>query len=123
MRDQVTSVRLGVGVLTLRPLTEEGRKTLTSEYSFALAMNYRPPLDYEAAIRAIRQPTSVLVGEKDELFRSEAFAPLFASLNALIPVAVVPDLGHVGLTVDEKGIAAVISEIRRPRAAADGWRG
>jgi pimeloyl-ACP methyl ester carboxylesterase len=93
------------------------KQNLTREYSFALAMNFGPPGDYKAAIQSIHQPTTVLVGEKDELFHGDQFAPLFASLGSGIPVKVLPGVDHIGLILDEKAIQAVIAALPRPAPA------
>jgi alpha-beta hydrolase superfamily lysophospholipase len=44
-------------------LTEEAKGFLTPQYSFTLAQNFRPERDYQANIRAVRQPLRVLVGQ------------------------------------------------------------
>jgi non-heme chloroperoxidase len=94
------------------------KQNLTREYSFALAMNFGPPRDYQAAIRSIHQPTTVLVGEKDQLFHSDQFKPLFESLGSRIPVTIVPGVDHVGMVVDEKAIQATIAAIQARTPAA-----
>ena len=55
-------------------LTEANAKFLTPEYSFALAQNFRPERDYQANIRAVRQPLRVLVGQNDEVFFADKIA-------------------------------------------------
>jgi alpha-beta hydrolase superfamily lysophospholipase len=95
---------------------DEDRKNLTAEYSYTLASNFRPPLDWQGTIRAVRHPMAVVVGEKDELFYAERFAPLFAAAGSSAPVTVVPGVNHIGMIVDEKAIQAVIAAVRRQRA-------
>jgi alpha-beta hydrolase superfamily lysophospholipase len=104
-------------------VTEDGRKSLTAEYSYALATGFRPRRDYQASIRAIRQPVAVIVGEKDELFIADRYAPLFESLGAGIPVTVVPGVSHIGLILDERAVQATIGALRRLEARPSaGWR-
>ena len=98
----------------------QARQNLTGEYSFALAMNFGPPRDYKSAIQSIRQPVTVLVGEKDELFYADQFQPLLASLGSRIPVAVVPGVDHVGLIREEKASQAVLAAVRASPAAPPG---
>ncbi len=100
-------------VVTRFAVREQDRKSLTAEYSYALAASFRPRPDYQASIRAIRQPAAVLVGEKDEIFLSEQFAPLFRSVGSPIPVTVVPGVSHIGLILDDRAVQAVIAALRR----------
>lgn len=94
-------------------LPADSPEHLTPRYSYNLAMNFRPPNNYAAAIADIHQPTQVLVGEEDEVFIADAFKTVFRQANPEIGVRVVPELNHVGLTLDEQGISAVLSEIKR----------
>lgn len=87
-------------------LAEEVRDNLTPWYSFALAQNYRPLRDYQANIRAVKQPMRLVVGGADELFRADRFKDVFAAAGKAIPVTVVPGLGHIELTLASKGIEA-----------------
>jgi pimeloyl-ACP methyl ester carboxylesterase len=95
----------------LRFAVAEGNKgNLTAEYSYSLAMRFRPPPDWRRTIQAVQQPMAVLVGEKDELFVADQFAPLFADKK--IPVTVVPGVNHIGLILDEKALQATIAATR-----------
>jgi len=85
---------------------------LTSQYSFRLSRNFGPNLNYKSDIAAIKQPLKVLVGEKDELFKAEAFPPLFKELSAGTKVIVVPEVGHITLTTSFSGILAIAKAIR-----------
>lgn len=91
-------------------VAEDMKKGLTAEYSYSLAMRFRAPPDWRRTIQAVKQPMAVLVGEKDELFVADQFAPLFADRK--IPVTVVPGVNHIGLIVDEKALQAAIAATR-----------
>jgi len=89
-------------------LTKENAKFLTPEYSFALAQNFRPERDYQANIRAVRQPLRVLVGQNDEVFFSDKFASVFKGAGKDIPVTIVPRIDHISLTLNRVAVQAAV---------------
>lgn len=86
---------------------------LTSEYSFAMLSNFKPQDDYLRNIRAIKQPTAVLVGGGDELFFAEQFAPVFKTENPSISVTLTPNIGHVAMTLDSQAIIQAIDAVQK----------
>ena len=92
-------------------LTEENSKFLTPQYSFALAENFRPQPDYQANIRAIRQPFRVLVGQNDEAFYPDQFAKVLSAAGKDVPVTPLPGIDHISLTLDPAAIRAAIAAI------------
>jgi non-heme chloroperoxidase len=92
-------------------LTEEAKEFLTPQYSFSLAQNFRPERDYQANIRAIRQPLRVLVGQNDEAFYPDQFANAFKAAGKDVPVAVLPGIDHISLTLDPAAIQAAIATV------------
>jgi alpha-beta hydrolase superfamily lysophospholipase len=110
--------RLGISSFNHLPITAyalppEVQKDLTPRYSFALASNFRPHLDYRADISAASQPMEVLVGEKDDQFRPERFSPEFSSAGRTVPVTIVPATGHIALTLTPQAIQAVVKSVDR----------
>ncbi len=88
-------------------------KSLTSWYSFRLAVNFAAPLrDYQGALARSRKPVALLVGGSDELFYPEKFAPTLQPTRPDLKVTIVPGLGHIGMTVSPAGIAAIIKAWR-----------
>jgi pimeloyl-ACP methyl ester carboxylesterase len=86
----------------------------TPVYSFRLTAGMQlSPRDWRPALARIDRPTSVVVGENDELFDAAAFQPLFAALNPKIAVSVQPGLGHMDMIADPRATAAVAAEWRR----------
>ncbi|MFL6590495.1 MAG: hypothetical protein ACJ8M4_10005 [Chthoniobacterales bacterium] len=92
-------------------LTNENAKFLTPAYSFALSQNFRPERDYQANIRAIRQPFRVLVGQNDEAFYADRFASVFQAAGKNVPVRILPGLDHIGLTLDPSAIEAAVKAV------------
>jgi alpha-beta hydrolase superfamily lysophospholipase len=92
-------------------LTKENAKFLTPEYSFALAQNFRPERDYQANIRAVRQPLRLLVGQNDEVFYADKFASLFKTAGKDVPVTLLPGIDHISLTLDPAALQAAISAV------------
>ncbi|MCB2071787.1 MAG: hypothetical protein KDF67_20255, partial [Ottowia sp.] len=43
----------------------------------------------------------------DELFHPEQFAPVFAQASPKVPVTVVPDAGHITLTLQHQAVQTV----------------
>ena len=80
---------------------------LTSVYSFRLAVDFGAPKDYLRALGRSTKPTALLVGSDDELFFADRFAPLLGPVRSDLHISIVPGVGHVGMTVKPKGIAAV----------------
>ena len=80
---------------------------LTSVYSFRLAVDFGAPSDYLAALARSRKPAALLVGGADELFYPDRFAPLLTPARPDLRITIVPDTGHIGMTVSPAGIAAV----------------
>jgi alpha-beta hydrolase superfamily lysophospholipase len=110
----------GVGIswfnhlpVTSFALTPEAQKFLTPQYSYALAMNFRPHLDYRTDIAAASQPMEVLVGEKDDQFIPERFLPEFSAAGREVPVSIVPGTGHIGLILTPVAVQAAVSAIAR----------
>ena len=92
-------------------LDEESKGFLTPEYSFALSANFRPQRDFIENIKAINQPCALVVGSNDEAFYAGRFAEVFRSAGKSIPVTLVPEVGHIQLTLDPTAIAAAIKAV------------
>ena len=88
-------------------LNDSARESLTPEYSFNLAQNYRPEPNYLATIGRLGKPTQVLVGEQDEMFYPDQFAEVFRSANQHVPVTVVDGANHIGLTLMPAALDAI----------------
>ena len=90
---------------------ERDKGFLTPQYSFALAQNFRPERDYQANIRAVRQPLRVLVGQNDDVFYADKFAAVFKTAGKDVPVTVLPGIDHISLTLDPVAIQAAIAAV------------
>jgi hypothetical protein len=92
-------------------LTPEAAAKLTPQYSYNLMQNFRPHDHYRANIRATRRPLEVLVGANDEAFYAEAFADDFADAGRVVPVTIVPGVGHIGLTLEPAAVAEIVAVV------------
>jgi len=92
-------------------LTQENAKFLTPAYSFALAQNFRPKQDYQANIKAIRQPLRILVGQNDEAFFPDRFASVFQAAGKNVPVTILPGVDHIALTLDPTAVHAAVQAV------------
>jgi len=92
-------------------VAESDKDLLTPQYSFALAQNFRPERDYQANIRAVRQPLRVLVGQNDDVSYADRFAAVFKTAGKDVPVTVLPGIDHISLTLEPAAIQAAIATI------------
>ncbi len=84
---------------------------LTGEYSFRLLRAFATA-DYAADLKAASLPITVLVGEKDELFNADLFAPTVHANRPDAEVEVVPGLSHIEMTTDARAVPSIIRAIR-----------
>ncbi len=84
---------------------------LVGHYSWLL-MRAFGTRDYAEDVRNAQTPLAVVVGEKDELFDAEKFAPTLDAIKPEIPVTVVPGLSHTELTTDPSAVPAIIAAVR-----------
>lgn len=108
----------GFGVRTFNSLpvlrfavSENVKAILTPEYSYALAMNFRPQRNYLADIRNIHEPFRILIGANDEVYYPDRFADVLKQAGKDTPVTVIPGVDHIQLilspTAFEKSIEAL----------------
>ncbi|ABE54498.1 alpha/beta hydrolase fold [Shewanella denitrificans OS217] len=90
-------------------LRETSKVKLTHSYSYLLATNFRPKADYNANIAAIKQPLSVLVGDRDELFNPKAFTGLFETTNA--KVNIIQGVNHVGMILSPNALDKAVTQL------------
>jgi len=84
---------------------------LVGHYSWLL-MRAFGTRDYAADLRNAQTPLAVVVGEKDELFYADKFAPTIDAVRPGVPVTIVPALSHTGLTVDPSAVPAILAAVR-----------
>ena len=108
----------GVGVhafndlpVTRFALNEQARAFLAPEYTHALASNFRPKSDYVQNIKAMELPAHMLAGTKDEAFFADRFAEVFQGAGSAIPVTLIPEVGHIQLTLQANAIAAAVKAV------------
>jgi len=83
----------------------------TSQYSFRLARNLYPHLDYKSDISLVKHPLTILVGDKDELHDAYAFKPLFASIKPDTKIVIVSGVDHITLTTSLAGMSAIAKAV------------
>jgi non-heme chloroperoxidase len=92
-------------------IAPDNPKDLTGFYSFRL-MRALSTWDYAGDLRGARAPTAVVVGEKDELFAAQLFAPTVHAVRADVPVTVLPELNHIEMTTDPRAVPVIAAAIR-----------
>jgi alpha-beta hydrolase superfamily lysophospholipase len=99
-------------------LNDAAKAFLTPEYSYALALNFRPPRDYRATIRSAAPSMALLAGRDDEAFFTDRLAQVFADGGKSIPVTLLPGIGHIALTLDPMAVQAAVAAVNRLNTAA-----
>jgi alpha-beta hydrolase superfamily lysophospholipase len=111
--------RLGIHAFDYLPVAAfaippERADITTSSYSFRLLRAFTTA-DYAADLKAVPSRIAVLVGEKDELFNAELFAPTVQAVRADAKVTVVPGINHIELTTDPSAVPAIVASVRGQR--------
>lgn len=81
---------------------------LTPSYSHTLAENFRPHMDWRADLLAAQGHLQVLAGSRDEIFMADRYADTLAQAGRALPVTLVDGVDHMGMTLEPRGIAAVV---------------
>jgi alpha-beta hydrolase superfamily lysophospholipase len=87
---------------------------LAPTYSFVMQQSFCSPPDDLGRMAAVRAPLAVLVGEADEVFYAERFAPLLRHERPDVSVEVLPGVSHMGIIVQPAAIAAVVAALETP---------
>ncbi|PTU74462.1 alpha/beta hydrolase [Pseudomonas mangrovi] len=85
----------------------------TPFYDYDLAFNFRGPEQYPQGLQNLGQPMAVVAGNADEIFVSDTLEDIFSVSPVQVPVTLVPELDHVGVTVDPAGHAAATAALER----------
>lgn len=80
---------------------------LTGTYSFRLQQNFQPHETYLEDLKHTKQPITILVGEKDEVFFPDQFAPLFHPARKDIDVKILPGLSHTDMITDPEALKII----------------
>lgn len=91
------------------PANRHGRETL--DLSYRMLLSRTPDGKYERNLKAMTQPTLVLVGEKEEVFIPGQYAPMFAEHNDA-KVKMVLDADHDGILSSEGALREVEQWLR-----------
>jgi hypothetical protein len=89
------------------------KKGLAPEYSYALATNFRLPMDYKAAIRKINQPCALLAGIDDELSQTDKLEKIFRDEGKDWPVTLLLGIGHIPLTLNAGAVSNAIEMVKQ----------
>lgn len=83
----------------------------TATYSYRLLNSFGLHYNYNADLKAIKQPLTVMVGENDELFYPQKYLSLFAEAQPHAEIRIVPAVGHVTLTTEPLGLAMIAEAV------------
>ena len=85
---------------------------LAPSYSYVMARNFGVRRDYLARLPAVREPIVLLVGERDDEFYADRFAPFLHPLRPDLPITLLPGLGHMDLVARPEAIPAVVAALQ-----------
>jgi non-heme chloroperoxidase len=88
---------------------------LTPTYSYRLLQNFQPHADYQADFRHPDRPPILLVGQNDDLFKADAYAPLVHAIRPDVTVTVVPGVTHIGMILEPAATRAVVAALTADR--------
>ncbi len=91
--------------LATRPEDEEA---VATSYTHRMLTSVNP-VDWQADLAALNKPPVIFVGASDELH----FAPVYKDAAPGADIRVIPDVDHIGLTLDVSAIAAVVAEVTK----------
>lgn len=89
--------------LATRP---EDADDVASSYTYRMLSSVNP-VDWRADFAALDAPPVIFVGDQDELHH----APAYAEAAPAADLRFIPDTGHMGLTLDDAAIDAVVAEV------------
>jgi len=95
---------LPVIAFALRPSAE---KLVTTVYSFRLLANFGPPPDLHTAFRRLKISATIIAGGADELMVSDKYADIVAGVEPVVPVKIIPGLGHMDMLYAPASIDAI----------------
>jgi pimeloyl-ACP methyl ester carboxylesterase len=95
---------LPVIAFALRPGAE---KLVTTVYSFRLLANFGPPPDLHPAFRRLKISATIIAGGADELMVSDKYADMVAGVEPVVPVKIIPGLGHMDMLHAPASIDAI----------------
>jgi len=98
-------------------LTEEARSFLTSEYGFNLTMNFAPHRDYVTDIRSAGARVAIVAVDMDEAFDTSQFEAVVRGAGQNWPVHLLPDIGHIPLTLEPRALESIIEQVRALQSA------
>jgi non-heme chloroperoxidase len=98
-------------------LSEDAKKFLTPEYSFALAVNFQPHRDYLSDIRSVHQSCAVIAGMSDEVFYTDKLEEIFRKQGKDWPVLLLPGIGHITLTLEPHAVQTVVKTVKGLQAS------
>ncbi|MBL6852226.1 MAG: alpha/beta fold hydrolase [Alphaproteobacteria bacterium] len=85
---------------------------LTPVYSYRMLRNFGPSDDYLGDVKRAHGPVMLFVGEKDEIFRADQYAPLLKPVRPDLTVTVVPGLSHMEMTTRPPALDALAAAAR-----------
>jgi non-heme chloroperoxidase len=91
---------------------------LTPTYSFRLQRNLAAPDTYLKDLANVRKPITLLVGEQDELFYADRFAPLLTPIRPDVVIEVIPGITHTGMLTEPAALGAIVAALTRDQPAA-----
>jgi alpha-beta hydrolase superfamily lysophospholipase len=88
------------------------RPNLTPVYSHRLLISMNPQ-NADALLKAVEAPVTLIAGEKDEVFASHTYEETVHASRPDAEVKLLPDIGHVGMSLEPAAFEAIAAAIPR----------
>lgn len=85
---------------------------LARTYSFVLQRNFSAPSLVVERLSRVRAPMVLLVGEEDEIFYADRFAPLLCPRRPDMRVQILPGIDHMGLVTRDDAVASIVAAMK-----------
>lgn len=89
----------------------ENRKRQTAFYSFRMLQNFGATPNYLQDIKRAPGEVSLFVGDKDELFYSDRFAPLLKPARPDLAVRIIPGMGHMDMSIKPAAVDEIAASV------------
>lgn len=104
--------RLGIHRFDYLPIiafavAPEMMQVQTAFYTYRMMRNFQPHDDYLGDLARAPAPVALVVGEKDEIFKADQYAPLLKPVRPDLAVTIVPGVNHMGMIATPEGTRAI----------------
>ena len=103
---------VGQGLEAIRfGIIPDAKVPLVGAYTYRMLRSFSAPEDGLARLAAVPRPLALLVGEADELFQADRFAPMLLPVKPDLAIRTLPGVSHLGIVTQPQALPAVVATI------------